>query len=146
MSRHTPSPKIVTTIKSKRTFPASSGSSLASVGEELDHRPNFDISTLLPVSPDKIRHLLRDEEMITREILQEAPSFLLPAKPSPAKTARNTPSSSRTVKKAFADVGDVTMGVKDLMAKMNKPKRASGTEESFADLLQGEKGLEGVDM
>ena len=33
---------------------------------------------------------------------------------------------------------DVTMDVKDLMARMTKPKRASGTEESFIDLLHGE--------
>ena len=89
---------------SKRTFTSSSsGDSLASVGE------NGDVSTLLPVSPPKSRHLLRKEELIKHE------TFAMFDGPPHSQ--------------------DVTMDLQGMMAKISKPKRASGTEESFVDLL-----------
>ena len=138
---------VTTSINPKRTFPASSsGSSLASVGEVGGHHLDPDVSTLLPVSPEKLQHLLRKEEMINQETLVERPSFRIPEKRSPVETTKTTPSSGRTVTKGGMDVGDVTLDVRDLVAKMSKSKRASGTEESFADLLHGRDGFEAADV
>lgn len=154
--RKTPSSTTQPQSQTRRRFPASSSaSSLNSVGEEIG-----EISTLLPTSPAKLRHLLEDEELISHEQLVEMPSFLLPA-PKPDQRAtvsprkyetmreRETPSSSRTTRAGngqYADEGNVTLDVGALMAKMSKPKRASGTEESFVDLLKGEDRPDELDM
>ena len=136
--RQSPSTATMSSVKSKRTFPASSsGNSLASVGEEAGHLTNPDMSTLLPVSSaERVRHLLRDDGMILRETMFDEPSFR-----SPVKAVRATPSYNDMETKSIPDAGDVTFDVRDLMAKMNKPKRASGTEESFVDLLHGDGDL-----
>ncbi|XAO22545.1 hypothetical protein I312_101317 [Cryptococcus bacillisporus CA1280] len=120
--------------KTGRTFPASSSSnSLASVGEEESERPiDLDKSTLLPVSPQKAAYLLRDEEMIARETLDEKPSYMLSIPPVTA---------CRTAARSTGHDDDRTMDVRDLMAKVGKPKRASGTEESFVDLLHAEDDM-----
>lgn len=120
--------------KTGRTFPASSSSnSLASVGEEESERPiDLDKSTLLPVSPQKAAYLLRDEEMIARETLDEEPSYMLSIPPVTA---------CRTAARSTGHDDDRTMDVRDLMAKVGKPKRASGTEESFVDLLHAEDDM-----
>lgn len=111
----------------KRTFPSSSsGNSLASVGEE---KHILDQSTLLPTSPIKIQDLLKD--MITNESFFEEPSMFLPLPPA---SVRKTP--RRPVHAA-----DVTMDLQTLMSKVKRPKRASGTEESFVDLLHGEPSM-----
>jgi hypothetical protein len=180
LSNETPSavPTIaVASSKSKRTFPASSFSSLASVGEEHEDKPHPDYdhffsadgdkSTLFPVSPAKMRHLLRDEEMLTHETFLEEPSYLAPAPrrlPSPAKstamplsrsTVQGSPQKVRRspIKDSLSDrtmarengMGDVTLDVGEMMARMNKPKRASGTEESFVDLLHGGDVMEDME-
>lgn len=144
-------------IRSKRTFPASSSAqSLASVGEEgqgghVDIDAG-DMSTLLPTSPDKLRHLLRNEEMLQNETMTfDGPSMLatisgLPDRmpyrsidsifgntaPTPRQIAqRQSPQKARP-----AASGDATIDLNDLMGKVTKVKRPSGTEESFVDLLK----------
>ncbi|WWD22797.1 hypothetical protein CI109_107291 [Kwoniella shandongensis] len=147
-----------------RTFPASSSArSLASVGEEAEHLFNPDVSTLLPVSPQKAAYLLRDDELISRETLAEEPNFHLPlphaSRISPVmpntiqrhisqSPSKYSPSKIRGFARRTDVVisGDVTLDVIDLMAKVSKPKRESGTEESFVDLLHGENMLDGMDM
>lgn len=74
--------------------------------------------------------------MILRETMFDEPSFR-----SPVKAVRATPSYNDMETKSIPDAGDVTFDVRDLMAKMNKPKRASGTEEGFVDLLHGDGDL-----
>ncbi|KAE8541171.1 hypothetical protein D1P53_002528 [Cryptococcus gattii VGV] len=120
--------------KTGRTFPASSsGNGLASAGEEESERPiDLDKSTLLPVSPQKAAYLLRDEEMIARETLDEEPSYMLSVPPV---------TTSQTSARSTGHDDDRTMDVRDLMAKLGKPKRASGTEESFVDLLHAEDDM-----
>ena len=132
--------------KSKRKIPASiSGSSLASVGEEAEHRFQGDVSTLFPVSPEKTKYLLRDEEMIMRETLPRHQEVAM-SKRSPAKSVKSAKTvTSLSKKTVFGEFGDVTLDIGDLMAKMQKPKRASGTEESFVDLLHGNNAFEGAD-
>ncbi|WVQ94254.1 hypothetical protein IAU59_001333 [Kwoniella sp. CBS 9459] len=146
--------------KTKRTFPSSSsGQSLASVGEEPEYPAEAEMSTLLPVSPVKTAHLLTDAELITRETLAGEASFRLPL-PTRATPFKTFTMSHRSPKKATSplksvlplhmntemkDDGDVTMDVKDLMAKVGKPKRASGTEESFVDLLHDDFMPDGLD-
>ncbi|OWZ58257.1 hypothetical protein C368_00415 [Cryptococcus neoformans 125.91] len=122
------------TSKTRRTFPASfSGNSLAAVGEEESEQLiGLDKSTLLPISPQKTAYLLCDEEMIARETLDEGPSYMLTIPPATA---------SRAAAGCTGHDGDRTMDVRDLMAKVGKPKRASGTEESFVDLLHAEDDM-----
>lgn len=122
------------TSKTRRTFPASSsGNSLTAVGEEESELLiNLDKSTLLPISPQKTAYLLRDEEMIARETLDEGPSYMLTIPPA---------TTSRAAAGCIGHDGDRTMDVRDLMAKVGKPKRASGTEESFVDLLHAEDDM-----
>ena len=90
---------------------------------------DLDVSTLLPSSPARTAHLLSDKHQLLRESLPSSDSgdesFFLPPMPS---TARKTPRKPNTK-------ADMTMDIGDLMAKMAKPKRPSGTEESFEDLL-----------
>ncbi|WVQ72349.1 hypothetical protein IAR50_001900 [Cryptococcus sp. DSM 104548] len=113
--------------KSKRTFPASSsGKSLAAVGEEAEYRPELEKSTLLPFGNQEAAHLLRDGDLLSRETLVEDKSYRLAAPPP------------KQVFTAKGNLGDMTMDVKDLMANIGKPKRASGTEESFVDLLKAD--------
>ncbi|WWC67209.1 uncharacterized protein I206_101116 [Kwoniella pini CBS 10737] len=159
---------LVSIPKIKRTFPASSSAqSLASLGEEAEgNEIAGDISTLLPVSPMKTAHLLTDPELITNEYLnmEEEKSFRLPLpsratpfKPSfMSKTPRKSPPARMSPIKAIVqgihshnvaglEAGDVTFDVKDLLARVNKPKRASGTEESFVDLLHDDLMFDGLD-
>ncbi|WVW81376.1 hypothetical protein I302_103368 [Kwoniella bestiolae CBS 10118] len=160
---------IVNTLpKIKRTFPASSsGQSLSSVCED-EYRFDGEVSTLLPVSPMKTAHLLTDAELISKEKLEEQDaSFRLPLPttrlgPTPhkpsfmSKTPRKSPpakmSPIKTIvrgnihsTKSAMEEGDVTFDVKDLLTRVNKPKRASGTEESFVDLLHDDFMPEGLD-
>ncbi|OCF60051.1 hypothetical protein L486_02724 [Kwoniella mangroviensis CBS 10435] len=155
--------------KTKRTFPASSSSqSLSSVCEDEYHFEG-EVSTLLPVSPMKTAHLLTDAEMISKEKLEEGqdarfrlplPTRATPYKPSlMGKTPRKSPPAKMSPIKTIVtahkyhptqrdvrdEQGDITLDVKDLLAKMNKPKRASGTEESFVDLLHDEFMPDGLD-
>nr|XP_018266262.1 uncharacterized protein I303_00237 [Kwoniella dejecticola CBS 10117]OBR88420.1 hypothetical protein I303_00237 [Kwoniella dejecticola CBS 10117] len=166
---------IISVPKVKRTFPASSSAqSLASLGDENEGMAGGDISTLLPVSPMKTAHLLTDSELITNEYLNmedgeksfrlPLPSRATPFKPSfMSKTPRKSPparmspiktivkglpshSHSHAGKAPFVDgAADMTFEVKDLLARVNKPKRASGTEESFVDLLHDDLMIDGLD-
>ncbi|WWC85419.1 uncharacterized protein L201_000282 [Kwoniella dendrophila CBS 6074] len=161
---------IVSLPKIRRTFPASSsGQSLSSVVEDGEYGYNHDngeISTLLPVSPLKSAHLLTDAELITKEtLLEEGSSFRLPlpARATPykpsfmVKTPKKSPparmSPIRTIVRGNIhkhsekglDESDLTFDVKDLLAKVGKPKRASGTEESFVDLLHDDFMPDGLD-
>jgi hypothetical protein len=110
------------------------------------------MSTLLPTSPDKLRHLLRNEEMLQNETMTfDGPSMLatisgLPdrmpyrsidsifgnaAPPARQSAQRQSPHKARP-----AAPGDATIDLNDLMGKVTKVKRPSGTEESFVDLLK----------
>jgi hypothetical protein len=79
------------------------------------------MSTFLPVSPLKTRHLLSDEYLLTRtKIEDETMNMSIAMLPTPARPAP-TP---RSVRKASADM---TMDIQQMMAKI-KP------EESLLDL------------
>lgn len=117
------------TSRTKRTFPASSShTTLSRLGERPHlHADVGDISTLLPTSPARVAHLTTDEHQLLRESLPfEGPSFFLPPPPSSTRKSPRKPNKA-----------DMTLDINDLMAKMAKPKRPSGTEESFEDLLNG---------
>ncbi|KAK8844656.1 hypothetical protein IAR55_006503 [Kwoniella newhampshirensis] len=145
----------------KRTFPASSSANtLAWLGEEAEHMFDAEVSTVLPVSPQKSAHLLRDDEMISRETLPEEAALQLSVS-SPGSAQLTT--LSHTTEDAFfiqschqakrsprshlaTNEGNLTLDVVDMIEKVSKPKRASGTEESFVDLLHGEHMLDAMDM
>lgn len=120
-----------------------------------------DISSILPVSPLKTRHLLSDEHMLTRtelndESMLNVSLFIPPATPgrsrhtakqsaadgmatvSPMKSPSKTPRSMR--KRAGMDAGDMTMDIQQMMAraKVNKAKADMGPEDSFVDLLRAD--------
>ncbi|WVQ64410.1 uncharacterized protein L199_002576 [Kwoniella botswanensis] len=159
---------ITTLPKIKRTFPpSSSGQSLSSVCEDEYHFEG-EVSTLLPVSPMKTAHPLTDAELISKEKLEEQessfrlpvptkatpykPSFMSktprkspPAKMSPIKTIVTAHKYTHPQRDVRDEQGDITLDVKELLAKVNKPKRASGTEESFVDLLHDEFMPDGLD-
>ena len=158
------------TSKTKRTFPASSSAqSLASVGEETDTlaKPTInagDVSTLLPTTPGRIKHLLdpvhnlQDEDFSLIEGA-DGPSLFFPSKPLPRSnstfmppplasipgSARRTPRGQRHAHESPVKEMDLTLDVKALMARMTKPKRASGTEESFMDLLHAQHDAQSED-
>jgi hypothetical protein len=132
--------------RTKRTFPASSSAqSLASVGEEKVAAQQGDVSCLLPTSPTKWQHLMRPEHLLQNEelslIASEGASMLVPSgsgrsdPPRQPTTVlpRTTPGRESPIKDA-----DMTMDLKQMMAKMTKPKRESGGEMSFMDLLRGQ--------
>lgn len=146
-----------TASASKRRFPASSSNNaLAAVGEEDVFGRVADQSALLPTSPDKMRHLLGSEHLLQNEDMSlwcggdASASVILTTGQTPSIMACASKSSpprastqSRTRWSTYLDC-DTTLDVRDLMAKMPKPKRASGTEESFIDLLRGAPDLEGI--
>jgi len=116
--------------KTKRTFPASSSSNMLSrLGEEAA----LDVSTLYPRTPTRMAYLMEDEHQLLRQSLpmSEGDSVLFAPSPPPI-TSRKTPRRASPVKDP-----DMTMDVAQMMARMGKPKRPSGTEESFEDLLHG---------
>lgn len=116
--------------KTKRTFPASSSSNMLSrLGEEAA----LDVSTLYPRTPTRMAYLMEDEHQLLRQSLpmSEGDSVLFAPSPPPV-TSRKTPRKASPVKDP-----DMTMDVAQMMARMGKPKRPSGTEESFEDLLHG---------
>lgn len=134
--------------KSKRTFPASaSGQSLASVGEEKEAPFVGDASTLLPTSPDKMRHLLHPQYMLQNEdfslLAADGQSIFHPRSISTV-LEHNQPSAQKPRRHVRSPVkaADVTIDLKDIMARMSKPKRASGGELSFMDLLHGSHDLD----
>lgn len=112
-----------------RTTSASLQNTLPRQGFNRNH--DLDVSTLLPSSPARTAHLLSDKHQLLRESLPsseaEGPSFFLPPSPPPASTRKSPRKPNMRA--------DMTMDINDLMAKMSKPKRPSGTEESFEDLL-----------
>jgi hypothetical protein len=117
--------------KTKRTFPASSSHIMLSrLGEEAA----LDVSTLYPRTPTRMAYLLDDRHQLLRTSLpsseSEGDSVLFA--PSPPVPSRKTPRKATPVKDA-----DMTMDVAQMMARMGKPKRPSGTEESFVDLMHG---------
>lgn len=167
--RRSPRKALQTAPKTKRTFPASSSDqSLATVGEhDFLQVPSsaLDKSTILPVSPAKQAHLLGREHMLLDEGMslvanEEGQTFYIPVQastedipPVPLLDRAMIATSSRTPKKRASPlntvqprdaVWDKTLDLKELMANAKKPKRASGTEESFADLLNGEPELDGM--
>lgn len=116
--------------KTKRTFPASSSSNMLSrLGEEAA----LDVSTLYPRTPTRMAYLMEDEHQLLRQSLpmSEGDSVLFAPSPPPV-ASRKTPRKASPVKDP-----DMTMDVAQMMARMGKPKRPSGTEESFEDLLHG---------
>jgi hypothetical protein len=75
-------------------------------------------------------------------------------KPKPVLSRQGSPQKVRSspVKLPFGSYtpgnvagGDVTLDVGEMMARMSKPKRPSGTEESFIDLLHGDHNLDDFD-
>lgn len=137
--------------KTKRTFPASSsGQSLASVGEEREIPCIGDASTLLPVSPAKMQYLLQPQHMLQNEDLSllgsDGHSIFLPRPISTVfESGRHRGQAARTSSRSPVKQGDVTLDLKDVMAGMNKPKRQSGGEMSFVDLLHEQHQLDAVE-
>ena len=109
-----------------------------------EHRQAVAINAQSCSSPEKTRHL-HDKDLISKMTMFNRPDGRKSEKISPVKTSQPMPSSGRTITQSM-HAADVTFDVCDLMAKINKPKRVSGTEESFADLLHGNEALEGVDL
>jgi hypothetical protein len=167
--RKSPRKALKSAPRTKRTFPASSSDkSLATVGEhDFLQVPSsaLDQSTILPVSPAKQAHLLGREHMLLNEDMSllandEGNTFYLPPQvpagpmePVPKISVPPVPTSSRTPRKRTSplktvqprdEVWNQTLDLKELMANAKKPKRASGTEESFADLLNGDHELNGL--
>ncbi|GFZ44744.1 hypothetical protein JCM24511_02469 [Saitozyma sp. JCM 24511] len=133
---------------------------------------HLDKSAMFPTSPAKWRHLLSDEEQLVHEtpFPLEGASVVLPPpprhtsmtsrtapspmKPKPVPSRQGSPQKVRSspVKLPFGSYtpgnvagGDVTLDVGEMMAMMSKPKRPSGTEESFIDLLHGDHNLDDFD-
>lgn len=95
---------------------------------------DLDASTIMPRSPTRMAHLMGDEHQFMRQSLpmSEGDSILFASPPPPImtrKTPRKQPSPSKDP--------DMTLDINQMMARMSKPKRPSGTEESFEDLLHG---------
>jgi hypothetical protein len=109
----------------------------------------------------KDQHLLDENQMIADETMLEEKSFLLPLPPpsvrarrspqkpsvpayeddAPSSPTKNAHIRGRTPRKASGqtkDQADVTLDIRDMMARVSRPKRASGTEESFEDLLRAD--------
>jgi hypothetical protein len=104
---------------------------LSRLGEETFPEAG-DVSSLLPMSPMGMGHLMDDEHQLLRQSLpmSEGPSLYIPPPPAPASSRKTPRARGSPVKDA-----DMTFDVNQLMARMAKPKRPSGTEESFVDLL-----------
>jgi hypothetical protein len=64
--------------------------------------------------------------------MSEGDSILF-ASPPPSIMTRKTPRKQPSPSKD----ADMTLDINQMMARMTKPKRPSGTEESFEDLLHG---------
>jgi len=79
-------------------------------------------------------HLMGDEHQFMRQSLpmSEGDSILFASPPPPIMT-RQTPRKQSSPSKD----ADMTLDINQMMARMTKPKRPSGTEESFEDLLHG---------
>jgi hypothetical protein len=95
---------------------------------------DMDASTILPRNPTRMSHLMGDEHQFMRQSLpmSEGDSVLFASPPPPIMTRqapRKQPSPSNDA--------DLTLDINQMMARMTKPKRPSGTEESFEDLLHG---------
>jgi hypothetical protein len=95
---------------------------------------DMDASTIMPRSPTRMAHLMGDEHQFMRQSLpmSEGDSILFASPPPPImtrKTPKKQPSPSKDA--------DMTLDINQMMARMTKPKRPSGTEESFEDLLHG---------
>jgi hypothetical protein len=83
-------------------------------------------------------HMMGDEHQLLRQSLpmSEGDTFIFSSPPPPLSVARmKTP--RKAVSPSKGREGDMTMDVNQMMARMTKPKRPSGTEESFEDLLHG---------
>jgi hypothetical protein len=95
---------------------------------------DMDASTILPRSPTRMAHLMGDEHQFMRQSLpmSEGDSILFASPPPPIMT-RKTPKKQLSPSKD----ADMTLDINQMMARMTKPKRPSGTEESFEDLLHG---------
>ncbi|ORY23534.1 hypothetical protein BCR39DRAFT_347272 [Naematelia encephala] len=148
-SRSSPSPSLSRRVppsstRSKRYFPASSSAqTLDSLSEEPAGAPsaNLDKSVLLPMSPNKARP--EDHESLLRMSLPLDELSMSMNIPLPEPTPR---SHRKSIRPMMQDSAEKTMDIGELMALMRKPKRASGTEESFADLLHGDDAPEGMDQ
>ncbi|RSH89520.1 hypothetical protein EHS25_002070 [Saitozyma podzolica] len=151
------------------SFPSSRQETSISASTGPSH---LDKSAMFPTSPAKWRHLLSDEEQLVRETpfpLEGASVVLPPPSRYTAMTSRTAPSPvkakpilsrqgspqkvrSSPVKLPFGSYtsgnmagGDATLDVEEMMARMSKPKRPSGTEESFIDLLHADHTLDDID-
>lgn len=89
-------------------------------------------------SPEKARACVPSSSSRTDLRFSEAASCIAP-RVDPTPRAQGQATSP-----AKADIGDTTLDVKDMMARMTKPKRPSGTEESFEDLLHAD-GMSDLD-
>lgn len=142
--------------------PQTTARSLATVREDnflqVPSASALDRSTILPVSPAKQAHLLGKEHQLLDEDMSlvaddEGNTIYIPQRttfggPGPLESSSRTPKKRDSPMKARMDRDEIwnqTLDLKDLMAKMKKPKRASGTEESFVDLLNGDHQPEGLD-
>ena len=123
---------------------SSSGQSLSSAGENSE----LQTSTILPVSAKRSRYLLADDHQLDKEILAYEDESMIAALPSrfgvtPGKTSVKMRSPIPSLRPREADM---TLDMRALMANMAKPKRPSGMEESFVDLLHGDLGMEDLNM
>ena len=95
---------------------------------------DMDASTILPRSPTRMAHLMGDDYQLMRQSLpmSEGDSLLIPSPPPPIMPRRTPKKQASPTKDS-----DMTLDVGQMMARMAKPKRPSGTEESFEDLMHG---------
>jgi hypothetical protein len=95
---------------------------------------DMDASTILPRSPTRMSHLMGDEHQFMRQSLptSEGDSILFATPPPPIMTRKTPRKQPSPVKDS-----DMTLDIGQMMAKITKPKRPSGTEESFEDLMHG---------
>lgn len=131
-------------VRRPRIPPSSSSNFLALPA--MDHAG--DMSTFLPVSPLKTRHLMSDEHLLTHTKMDDETmldmSLIMPPRLSPAKTPHRshtamptrTPRSAKSRNEPAAE--DMTMDIQQMMAKVNKPKLGLGAEESVLDLFRAD--------
>ena len=152
MPRHKLSPSPSSPSKTS----LSSASATLLVPDEKDEEAG-DISTLLPVSPMKHRHLLSDDNNLLRERLDwsgvmdmEGPSMFIPPLPQQLNMADSVAGKNvvapPSIKRDSPRKHDInqTMDLKDMMAMFRKP-RASGGEETFMDLMNASMGMDDMD-
>jgi hypothetical protein len=106
------------------------------------------MSTFLPVSPLKTRHLMSDEHLLTHTKMEDetmlSMSLMMPPPMSPERQRQSpakTPRSAKSRRKP--DSVDMTLDIQQMMAKA-RPRGEHGLEESVMDLLRAD--MDGDEM